>query len=44
MNELRNKAKNLDFSIYPTRIQAVLKSILDGQKYYLRDATVGEDW
>ena len=44
VNELRNKAKNLDFSIYPTRIQAVLKSILDGQKYYLRDATVGEDW
>lgn len=44
VNELRNKAKNLDFSIYPTRIQAVLKSILDGQKYYLRDATVREDW
>ncbi|EEZ4379022.1 AAA family ATPase [Escherichia coli O113] len=44
VNELRNKAKDLDFSIYPTRIQAVLKSILDGQKYYLRDATVGEDW
>ncbi|HDW7097263.1 TPA: KAP family P-loop NTPase fold protein [Yersinia enterocolitica] len=44
VNKIRNEAKNLDISIYPTRIQAVLKSILDGQKYYLRDATVGEDW
>lgn len=44
ITKIRSEAKGLDISIYPTRIQAVLKSILDGQKYYLRDATVGEDW
>lgn len=42
--KIRSEAKGLDVSLYPTRIQAVLKSILDGKKYYLRDATLGEDW
>ncbi len=44
VNKIRNEAKGLDVSIYPSHIQAVLKSIINGQKYYLRDATVGEDW
>lgn len=44
INEIRDAVKHQDISIYPKRIQAVLKGILDGQKYYLRDATIGEDW
>lgn len=44
VNKIRSEAKGLDVSIYSTRIQAVLKSMLDGKKYYLRDATTGEDW
>ena len=40
VDEVRNKAKNIDISKHPTRIQAVLKSIADGKKYYLRDATI----
>lgn len=44
VHKIRSEVKGLDISHYPTRIQAVLKSILDGNKYYLRDATLGEDW
>lgn len=44
VHKIRSEAKGLDVSLYPTRIQAVLKSILDGKKYYLRDATLGENW
>ncbi|HAS1236377.1 KAP family P-loop NTPase fold protein [Enterobacter cloacae] len=44
VHKIRSEAKGLDVSLYPARIQAVLKSILDGKKYYLRDATLGEDW
>lgn len=44
VHKIRSEVKGLDISHYPTRIQAVLKSILDGKKYYLRDATLGEDW
>ncbi|WP_427027001.1 KAP family P-loop NTPase fold protein [Klebsiella oxytoca] len=44
ITKVRDEAKGLDISIYPTRIQAVLKSIQDGKKYYLRDATVGDRW
>lgn len=44
VHKIRSEAKGLDVLLYPTRIQAVLKSILDGKKYYLRDATLGENW
>lgn len=44
VHKIRGEVKGLDISHYPTRIQAVLKSILDGKKYYLRDATLGEVW
>ena len=43
-NKIRSEVKKLDFSLYSLRIQAVFNSILDGRKYYLRDASVGENW
>jgi hypothetical protein len=39
---LREKARNIDIHSQPVHIQAVLQSILDGKKYYLRDGQLGE--
>lgn len=44
MDKIKSEVKKLDFSLYSPRIQAVFNSILDGRKYYLRDASVGENW
>lgn len=41
---LREKAKKIDVENQPIHIQAILKSILDGKKYYLRDGAQGERW
>ncbi|MFM5473707.1 P-loop NTPase fold protein [Aeromonas veronii] len=44
LENLKEKAKKIDISSQPIHIQAVLKSIVDGKKYYLRDGTLGERW
>jgi hypothetical protein len=44
LENLRDQAKEIDVTNQPIHIQAVLKSILDGKKYYLRDGKLGERW
>ncbi|WP_421338120.1 KAP family P-loop NTPase fold protein [Aeromonas veronii] len=44
LENLKEKAKKINISSQPIHIQAVLKSIIDGKKYYLRDGTLGERW
>lgn len=44
LEDLREKAKKIDIANQPVHIQAVLKSILDGKMYYLRDGELGERW
>lgn len=44
LGNLRGRVKGIDISNFPLRIQATLKSILDGEKYYLRDGTLAERW
>jgi ABC-type branched-subunit amino acid transport system ATPase component len=44
LQSLREQAKKIDIANQPVHIQAVLKSILDGKKYYLRDGELGEQW
>ncbi|WP_439461857.1 KAP family P-loop NTPase fold protein [Serratia quinivorans] len=44
LGNLRDRVKAIDISNFPLRIQATLKSILDGEKYYLRDGTLAERW
>ena len=44
LTDLRDQAKKIDVGNQPIHIQAILKSILDGKKYYLRDGTMGERW
>lgn len=41
---LRKKAREIEIDSQPVHIQAILKSILDGKKYYLRDGELGERW
>src|SRR5690554_1047959 len=41
---LRTKAREIEVDSQPVHIQAILKSILDGKKYYLRDGELGERW
>ncbi|OFC70939.1 KAP family P-loop NTPase fold protein [Alteromonas confluentis] len=41
---LRDQVKEVDIENQPIHIQATLKSILDGKKYYLRDGELGELW
>ncbi|HHE6468365.1 TPA: P-loop NTPase fold protein [Providencia rettgeri] len=41
---IQNSVKEMDISSQPIHIQAVLKSILDGKKYYLKDGSLGESW
>ncbi|OBT08219.1 AAA family ATPase [Shewanella sp. UCD-FRSSP16_17] len=44
LDNLREQAEKIDVTNQPIHIQAVLKSILDGKKYYLRDGELGERW
>lgn len=44
LDALREQAKKIDIGNQPIHIQAILKSILDGKKYYLRDGKLGERW
>lgn len=44
LENLREQAGKVDVTNQPVHIQAVLKSILDGKKYYLRDGELGERW
>ena len=44
IESLRLKAKEIDSENLPPHIDAVINSILDGNKYYLRDASLGERW
>lgn len=44
LENLREQAGKIDVTSQPIHIQAVLKSILDGKKYYLRDGELGERW
>ncbi len=44
LDVLRGKIQELDISNYPIHIQAALKSVLDGEKYYLRDGTLCDAW
>src|SRR5690554_132170 len=44
LKNLREQAEKIDITNQPIHIQAVLKSILDGKKYYLRDGKLGERW
>lgn len=44
LKNLREQAKKIDITNQPIHVQAVLKSILDGKKYYLRDGKLGERW
>ncbi|NTS78212.1 AAA family ATPase [Catenovulum sp. SM1970] len=44
LENLREQAEKIDVTTQPIHIQAVLKSILDGKKYYLRDGQLGERW
>ena len=44
LEALRELVKKMDIGTQPIHIQAVLKSILDGKKYYLRDGELGERW
>lgn len=41
---IQNSVKEMNISSQPIHIQAVLKSILDGKKYYLKDGSLGESW
>jgi predicted KAP-like P-loop ATPase len=44
MGALREKALNVHLQMQPIHIQAIIKSIIDGNKYYLRDGRQGEKW
>ncbi|ENM3795191.1 AAA family ATPase [Vibrio cholerae] len=44
LENLREQAGKIDATNQPIHIQAVLKSILDGKMYYLRDGKLGERW
>ena len=44
LKELRKKAREIDLESQPVNIQAILKSIIDGKKYYLRDGQLDERW
>ncbi|GGJ06166.1 hypothetical protein GCM10007978_49710 [Shewanella hanedai] len=44
LESLREKVKEIDIQSQAVHIQAALKSILDGKKYYLRDGKIGGRW
>ena len=44
LENLRKQAEKIAITNQPIHIQAALKSILDGKKYYLRDGELGERW
>ena len=41
LEALKDQVKKVDIGNQPIHIQAILKSILDGKKYYLRDGELG---
>lgn len=43
LEALRERVKKINITEHPIHIQAILKSILDGKKYYLRDAELNDD-
>jgi hypothetical protein len=44
IERLKEHAMNINLETQPIHIQAVIKSIIDGKKYYLRDGSLGEMW
>ncbi|MFM5867414.1 KAP family P-loop NTPase fold protein [Aeromonas caviae] len=44
LDELKEHARKVNLETQPIHIQAVIKSILDGKKYYLRDGSFGGRW
>lgn len=42
LRDIREKVRAIDIQSQPIHTQAVLKSILDGKKYYLRDGAKGD--
>lgn len=44
LESLREKVKEISIQSQPIQIQAVLKSVLDGKRYYLRDGKQSEVW
>ncbi|WFF96864.1 hypothetical protein [Aeromonas caviae] len=44
LDELKEHARKVNLETQPIHIQAVIKSILDGKKYYLRDGSLGGRW
>ncbi|BEE18611.1 NTPase [Aeromonas enteropelogenes] len=44
MGALRDEIRNVHLQTQPIHIQAIIKSIIDGKKYYLRDGRQGEKW
>ena len=42
LRTLREQARKIDLANQPTHIQAALKSIINGEMYYLRDGELGE--
>lgn len=44
LEELREKVRKINIDSQPIHIQAALRSIVDGKKYYLRDGSIGEQW
>lgn len=44
IEKLKEHARCVTIETQPIHIQAVIKSILDGGKYYLRDGSLGEQW
>ena len=44
LKALREKASKVNINDQPTHIQATIKSIGDGKKYYLRDGKQGDKW
>lgn len=44
LKHLKSKAQEVYISDQPIHVQATLKSIIDGGKYYLRDGSLGEAW
>ena len=44
LNLLKKEALKIDLIEQPVKIQAVIKGILDGKKYYLRDGALGDKW
>ncbi|MFQ1875495.1 P-loop NTPase fold protein [Aeromonas veronii] len=44
IEKLKEHARDVIIETQPIHIQAIINSILDGKKYYLRDGSLGERW